>query len=407
MTRKLRTRWLILILVAGVFASALFVVLQPKPVAVDLGQVDRGPMTLTIESEGQTRVAHSYVVSAPISGRLERVTIEPGDPVVQGETVLARMRPALPAVLDARSRAQAQSALDEAEAALTAAHAERDAARAARDLAERTFGRTQSLARSGTVSTAAVDNAEADANAAAARLSTAEAAIAMREAAVARAQTLLDQSLAPDTNGAEDFPILSPASGAALRVLVESATTVAVGTPIIEVGDVTGDLEVVSDLLSRDAVRVRPGQDVLISNWGGGPPLAAKVLRVSPSGVTKVSALGVEEQRVEVVIGFDGAPADHAGLGHGFQVTANITVWRTDDALRLPSAALFRDGDGWAVYRVDADRAAKRAVQIGVNNGVFAEVKAGLEPDERVVLYPSDAIADGVPLVERGSGVER
>ncbi|PIE09435.1 MAG: RND transporter [Rhodobacterales bacterium] len=401
MTRKFRTRWLILIVIAGVFAAALFVVLQPKPVAVDLGVVDRGPMELSIESEGQTRVAQTYIVSAPISGRLERVTIEPGDTVTQGETILARMRPALPAVLDARSLAQAQAALDEAKAALSAAHAERDAANSARALADRTLSRTQSLARSGTVSTAAVDNAEAAADSAAARLSTADAAIAMREAAVARAQTLVDQSLAPDANGSTDFPILSPANGSALRILVESATTLAAGTPIIEVGDVSGDLEVVSDLLSRDAVRVRAGQDVTITNWGGGPPLAAKVLRVSPAGVTKVSALGVEEQRVEVVIGFDGTPADHVGLGHGFQVTAHIVVWRAADTVRLPSAALFRDGDGWAVYVQAGDQAAKRVVQIGVNNGVYAQVDAGIEPGESVVLYPSDAISDGVPLIKR------
>lgn len=401
MTRRLRTRWLILTLVAGVFAAALFVVMRPKPVAVDLGTVDRGPMELIIENEGETRVAQTYVVSAPISGRLERVTIQPGDTVVQGETVLARMRPALPAVLDARSRAQAQAALTEAEAALLAARSERDAALAARDLARRTLARHQSLARSGSVSTASIENTRANADAAAARLQSAEAAIAMREASVASAQSLLDLSLPNGTDEGADLPILSPANGAALRVLVESATPITAGTPIIEVGDVTDDMEIVCDLLSRDAVRVQPGQDVTITDWGGGPPLAAKVLRVSPAGVTKVSALGVEEQRVEVVIGFTGPPKDHSGLGHGFQVTARIVIWRADDVLRLPSSALFRDGLGWAVFAMADERANRRPVRIGVNNGLFAEVLEGIAPGEQVVLYPSDAVADGVAIAQR------
>lgn len=401
MGRTLNSRWLILPAVAAVAIAALVVMMRPAPVAVDLGVVDRGAMDLAITAEGQTQVAQTYVVSAPISGRLERVTIRPGDAIVAGQTVLARMRPALPAALDARTLAQAQAALDEAEAALTAARAERDAAQTARDLARRSLDRTHSLARSGTVSRAAVDTAEAEAQAADARLDTAEAAIAMRRAAVARARTLVDQGLAPDPNGAAPLAIIAPADGAALRVLVESATTIAAGTPILDIGDVAGDLQVVCDLLSRDAVRVRPGQPVSITEWGGGPALAGVVRRVSPAGVTKVSALGVEEQRVEVTIGFDTPPGARQGLGHGFQVTARIVIWQADDVARVPSAALFRAGDGWAVYHVQDGVARPRAVQVGVNNGVWAQLESGLAPGDQVVLYPGSGLNEGTAVVAR------
>ncbi|PID60458.1 MAG: RND transporter [Gammaproteobacteria bacterium] len=401
--RRFKSRWLILFLVVAVLLAALWVLLRPQPQAADIGTVDEGTMRLVIENEGHTRVAHTYVVAAPVSGRLERVTIQPGDPVIEGETVLARLRPALPAVLDARSRAQAVAALEEAEAALLAAEAERDAAETARELAERSLTRVQRIARSGAVSKAEIDNAEAESRAAEARLATADASIAMRKASVERARSQLDQRLSPAAaaDASEELQILAPANGSALTLLAESATPITAGTSIIEIGDVSGDLEVVCELLSRDAVRVRPGQSVEIVDWGGKPMLPATVRRVSPAGVAKVSAMGVEEQRVEVVIDFTGAKEERAGLGHGYQVNARIVVWEADQVLRIPSAALFREGEAWAAFVVVDGRAVRRPVDIGVNNGTFAEVLGGLDAGDRVVLYPSNAIEDGTLVVPR------
>ncbi|KEO55946.1 efflux RND transporter periplasmic adaptor subunit [Thioclava pacifica] len=405
MTPRPRTRWLILILVALIAAGAVAALLWPQSQTVDLGTVTRGPMRLAIEDDGRTRVSESYTVSTPVSGRLQRLDIHVGDPVVKGETVVARMRPALPAVLDARSRAQAEAALAEAQAALSAAQGDYRAAVAMREQADADLSRAQRLALSGTISQSALDRDQINADYAAAQEAAAKAAIAMREAAVASAQSVLQNDAAvANSAGAETIPLYAPATGTVLQILQENETVLSAGSPIMEIGNISDGLEVVADLLSRDAVRVRVGDPVEITDWGGPDVLNGKVLRVDPAGTTKVSALGVEEQRVGVVIGFTGDPAKRAGLGHGFQVTVQIVVWQAEDALRVPSSALFRRGTGWAAFKVEDGRAHEVSVEIGTDNGTVAEVTSGLSEGDQVVLYPVEGLEDGSPVAPRSGG---
>jgi RND family efflux transporter, MFP subunit len=404
-TPRPRTRWLILILVALIAAGAFAALLWPQAQTVDLGTVTRGPMRLAIEDDGRTRVSESYTVSTPVSGRLQRLDIHVGDPVVKGETVVAQMRPALPAVLDARSRAQAEAALAEAQAALSAAEGDYRAAVAMREQADADLSRSQRLALSGTISQSALDRDQITADYAAAQEAAAKAAIAMREAAVASAQSVLQNDAgASNGKGAETIPLFAPATGTVLQILQENETVLSAGSPIMEIGNISDGLEMVADLLSRDAVRVRVGDPVEITDWGGPDVLEGEVLRVDPAGTTKVSALGVEEQRVGVVIGFTGDPGKRAGLGHGFQVTVQIVVWQAEDALRVPSSALFRRGSGWAAFKVEDGRAREVAVEIGTDNGTVAEVTSGLSEGDQVVLYPVEGLADGSTVAPRSGG---
>lgn len=405
MTPKPRTRWLILILIGLIAAGAIAALLWPQPQTVDMGEVTRGPMKLVIEDDGRTRVSESYTVSTPVSGRLQRLDIHVGDHVVANETVVARMRPALPAVLDARSRAQAEAALAEAQAALSAAEGDYRAAVAMREQADSDLARSQRLALSGTISQSKLDRDQINADYAAAQEAAAKAAIAMREAALASAKSVLqNDAAANNSDGVEPIPLYAPATGTVLQILQENETVLSAGSPIMEIGDISEGLEVVADLLSRDAVRVRLGDPVEITDWGGPDVLEGKVVRIDPSGTTKVSALGVEEQRVGVVIAFTGDAAQRAGLGHGFQVTARIVVWQNPDALRVPSSALFRRGTGWAVFKVEDGRAREVNVKIGTDNGTYAELQDGLSEGDRVVLYPVETLEDGAPVEARPGG---
>jgi HlyD family secretion protein len=341
-----------------------------------------------------------------VAGRLLRVEVEPGDPVTRGQTQVAVMEPLNPAALDISSREQARAAVAAAEAALRVAQADRNAALAEQDLARTDLERTAQLAESGTVSQAALDRAERAARAADATVDTAEAAIAMREADLQIAQARLisfdDQGLwgaIASTDHA--IPLTAPADGTILRVIQQSETTLPAGTPIMEIGDIAGDLAVTVALLSTDAVQVSPGDRVIIENWGQPRPLAGTVTRVDPFGTTQFSALGVEEQRVNVRIDFTSARAEHEGLGHGFRVETRIVVWEAEAALIVPSAALFRHQGGWAVFAVTDGTASIRPVGLGHNNGIEAEVLDGLAEGDSVILYPSAAITEGLSVAPR------
>lgn len=391
-----------MVIVAGALTAAFW----PQPVLVDLGSVARGPMLVTIDEEGRTLVRDAYVVSTPVAGRLLRVEVEPGDPVTRGQTQVAVMEPLNPAALDISSREQARAAVAAAEAALRVAQADRNAALAEQDLARTDLERTAQLAESGTVSQAALDRAERAARAADATVDTAEAAIAMREADLQIAQARLisfdDQGLwgaIASTDHA--IPLTAPADGTILRVIQQSETTLPAGTPIMEIGDIAGDLAVTVALLSTDAVQVSPGDRVIIENWGQPRPLAGTVTRVDPFGTTQFSALGVEEQRVNVRIDFTSARAEHEGLGHGFRVETRIVVWEAEAALIVPSAALFRHQGGWAVFAVTDGTASIRPVELGHNNGIEAEVLDGLAEGDSVILYPSAAITEGLSVAPR------
>ncbi len=405
--KKKRSRLYLTIGTLVVIGGGLAAAFWPRATMVDMGAVTRGEMTVTIDEEGRTRVRDAYVVSTPITGRLRRVEVEPGDPVERGKTVVAHMLPTNPAVLDVRTREQALAAVAAAEAALRVARADLNAAIANRDGANTDLARARQLAERGVASDAALDRARQAARVADANVDTAEAAISMRQAEVANARAQMigfdDHGLgaAVDAARSQDIPLYAPADGRILQIMQQSETTLPAGTPIMEIGNVNNDLEVVVDLLSTDAVQVHPGERVIIDDWGGPETLAGTVARIDPFGITKISALGVEEQRVNTLIRFTGPPELHAGLGHGFRVESRIVVWEDANALIVPSSALFRSAGDWAVFRVEDGKARVRIVSVGRNNGTQAQVLDGLAEGDRVILFPSSGLADGTSVARR------
>ncbi len=403
---KKRSRHVLTIAAVLLVAGALAAAFWPKPTMVDMGAVTRGTMRLTIDEEGRTRVRNAYVVSTPVAGQLQRVRVQPGDPVERGNTIVAHMRPSNPAALDVRTREQAFAAVNAAEAALRVARADLNAALAHRDLAQTELARTEQLVERGISTDAALDRARQTARVAEANVDTAKAAISMRVAEIANAQAQLigfdDPRLAAAIGTASnDIPLHAPADGRILRVMQQSETSLPAGAPIMEIGNVESDLEVVVDLLSTDAVQVSIDDPVIIADWGGSGELTGNVIRVDPFGVTQFSALGVEEQRVNAVIAFTSPPEDYAGLGHGFRVETRIIVWQSEDTLIVPASALFRSRGSWAVFVVENDIATLRTVEIGPNNGIEAQVISGLAEGDRVVLYPSSGLSEGMSVAER------
>ena len=405
-----RTRAFLMVIVAVLVVVALGYAFWPRPVLVDMTEVKRGPIVVTIDEDARTQVHNIYVVSTPIAGRLMRVTLEPGDTVVQGETIVARMLPTNPAALDIRTKEQAQAAVQAAQAALRVAQADYMRANADYELAQENYDRTKQLWESDTVSKAALDRAERELQAARAALDTATAAISMRAAELKNAQAQLigfdDQRLAAALGAGQlrPIPLKSPATGTVLRVMQESETVLPAGTPIMEIGNIEEDLEVVVELLSTDAVQVKPGDRVIIDKWGGIGPLSGVVDRIDPWGFTKFSALGVEEQRVRVYVRFTDPPQSRGRLGHGFRVEARIVIWEEEDAVIVPSSALFRDAGSWAVFVVSDGVVEIRRVGVGQNNGVTASIASGLEPGERIVLYPGSELEPGTRVAQRQTG---
>lgn len=408
MANKKRSRPWLIIAAALVVGAGLAAAFWPRPIMVDMGQVRRGEMTVTIDEEGRTRVRDAYVVSTPVAGRLKRVEVLPGDPVVKGETVVARMLPTNPAALDIRSREEARAAVTAAQAALRVSRANLNSAIAKRDYAENELSRTQQLSERNIASDVALERARQAFRVATADVETAEATIAERQAAVAQAQAQLisfDQhgpTASPEIANGTDIPIYAPIDGRILRVMQQSETTLPAGTAVMEIGNTSSDLEVVVDLLSTDAVQVRVGDRVIIDDWGGRRALSGQVSRIDPFGVTRFSALGVEEQRVNTVVRFTDSPDEYEGLGHGFRVEARIVIWEDSDALILPSAALFRAGEGWAVFTVTEGTARLTPVEIGHNNGIDAEIRDdSLSEGQQVILYPASGLVDGTHVAQR------
>ncbi len=383
----------------------LALALKPRPAAVDLAEVTRGPLRVTVDEEGETRVRERFVVSAPLPGRLLRIELEPGDPVRAGDTVLATFRPSDPVPLDARSRAQAAARVAAAEAALGRARAERERAAAELRRAEAEHARYERLAGDQIASAERLEEAVTTVEVRRQALEAAEFAVRNAGHELAAARAALVEAGGGNPGAGETLAIRSPVDGVVLQCLRESEAVVPAGEPLVEVGD-PAELEIVSDLLSTDAVRVRPGQRVIIDQWGGAEPLAGVVRRVEPYGFTKISALGVEEQRVNVIIDFDGPPAHAAPhsvtLGDGYRVEVRIVVWEADDVLKAPTSSLFRHGDDWAVWVAAAGRATLRPIRLGVRGPLEAQVLDGLTAGEQVIVHPSDAITDGTATVERG-----
>jgi HlyD family secretion protein len=382
-------------------ALALAWLFRPAAVPVDLVAVGRGPLMVSVSDEGETRVRDMYVVSAPVPGRMRRIELEAGDSVVADRTVVAQIEPSDPAFLDVRSAAEARATADAASAGRTYAEAQVRRAQAELEFAQSELKRIRALAKSHTVSQNDLDSAERRAKTADAALAEAQAALRVRQSEyqVARAR-LMTPASRRGASGCDCVDVYSPVSGEVLRVVTESEGVVQSGTPLIEVGNPV-KLEIVVDLLSADAVRVQPGQRAIIEAWGGPRPLEGEVRRVEPFGFTKVSALGIEEQRVNVVIDIKEPREQWQRLGHGYRVEPRIVLWEGRDVLKVPLSALFREGSQWAVFVEKGGRAELRPVEIGHENGLEAEVTKGLEPGELIVLHPGDRVLPGRRLENR------
>lgn len=382
----------------------------PRPVLVDLATVAKGPIEVTADDDGKTRVRHVYTVSAPIAGKVLRIShplgeqgpsLHVGDEVAANQTVVALMQPTLPGFIDVRSRDQLQAEVLAADAAIQQQEAEVQRIEAALDFARTEFQRAQTLLRTQSTSAQAFDKAKFDVANNEAALASAKAQVDLRRAVrTSLAARLMDPAnAAPSAEPTCCVRVLAPASGRVLKIIQDSEATVPPGTPLVDIGNPL-DLEVVADLLSTDAVQIKVGAPVRIDGWGG-QRIKGKVVRVDPAGFLKVSALGIEEQRVRVTIDFTDLPETWSSLGHDYRVVVYVTTWSAPDALAVPVSALFRKGDQWAVFADDNGRAKTVPVQIGHRNNRMAEALSGLAAGDRVVLHPSDRITNGSRIAER------
>jgi len=380
--------------VLGILTVALLVAaLVPRAASVDLAEVRRGDLVVTLDHEGMTRVRDRFTIAAPFHGRVQRITLEPGDLVTAGETVLAAFRPTDPVPLDLRSRTMAEAQLRAGEAALDRARAEREWIHAEREFALAAHQRARQLAAEGFLPEEALEAAATEARARSEALAAADAAVrAARHELEAAHAALLEAG--GSGKGLTAMELRSPVSGVVLRRMRESEAPVPAGEPLLEVAD-PADLEVIADYLSADAVRIRPGMPVAIEQWGGELELRGRVQRVEPSGFMKISALGVEEQRVWVVVDLEDPREAWQALGDGYRVEVRVVTTQRSDVVLAPTSALFRRGDGWAVFVRDGSRVRLRAVTVGERTPLEAEILDGLAPGEQVVVHPSDAVADG------------
>lgn len=386
-------KWLAGVLV---LAGLLYVAFAPQPQHVDVATIQSGPLDVSVTAEGRTRIRDIFTISAPVNGRVLRVTLDPGDPVEAGKTVVAIFEPVQPDFLDERTLAESRARLEQAKATVIRAKAELDFAKVELE-------RTEKLFANGHVSRNRLDQVKSTYDA-----SKASHEAALAEQAAAQAALIVPEAEAVVPTGDDCcLRMASPVNGEILRVMQESERVMAAGSPILEVGN-PGDLEIVVDLLSQDAVRVRAGQKVRIENWGGAEDLNGVVRRVEPSGFTKISALGVEEQRVNVIIDLTDPKSDWTGLRDAYRVEPRIIVWSADEVLLVPVSALFRadheTGEDWAVYRLIDDEAVLTPVDVGERNAVSAQILSGLAAGDVVVEYPGDDVSDGVWIKPRQSG---
>lgn len=385
------SRRLLLVPVVLVVAGVLWLVLRPAPEPVSLAAAERGPLAVTVEEEGRTRVQERYEVSAPVNGWAPRITLDPGDPVAAGDLLVA-LEPAPADALDPRSRAEARAGVERARAALEAEQARLEAARATAEYARAEYQRLAALRIDDRVSRSEVERAQAEARRAAAELESARYAVDVARQELAGAEARLRYAGRSETP--DSVPVTAPVDGRVLAVQHESQGVVRAGHDLLTVGN-PESLEVVVEVLSADAVRIEPGMEVRLHRWGGDAALAARVRRVEPSGFTEVSALGVEEQRVRVIVDITAPYEQWRGLGDAYRVEAEFILWEAPAVLQVPETAVFADGDGHAVFVVEEDVARRRAIEVGRRGGLAVQVTDGLEAGERVVLQPGDAVADG------------
>ncbi|MBI4997994.1 MAG: HlyD family efflux transporter periplasmic adaptor subunit [Rhodocyclales bacterium] len=387
-------------LVGIAVAGALLLGFLPRAVPVELAAVARGPLQVTVEEEGKTRVSDRYVISAPVTGHVRRIDLAVGDAVKSGQ-IVARIEPLRSSALDPRSRAQAAAALRGAEALAAAARDKARAAAVQADLARQELERIESLRRSKFVSEQAVDKARSAFELNQAAQSAADHDVSAARFELERARAALAYATPMPGRGPTDtVAVRTPVAARVLKLVHESEGTVQAGTPLLELGNPEA-LEVEVEVLSSNAVRIAPGTRVLFDRWGGDQTLVGRVRVVEPTGFTKVSALGVEEQRVRVIADFVSPRAEWQRIGDGYRVEARFVVWEGADILQIPASALFRHDNGWAVFVADAGRARLRPIEVGQRSGLHVQVLAGLEVGTLVIAHPDDTISDGARLRPR------
>jgi len=372
--------------------------LWPKPVIIETGAVARGPLTVRVSEEGKTRVRNRYIVAAPVAGKMRRVPLKPGDEVKAGETLLTSIEPVASPLLDPRARTQAEAVVSMHEASRKQALETLEARRAELKMAEADRDRMRSLTRPGTLSQSDRDRMEAEATMRGAEVRAAEFSLQVIDYELAQARAALERPAGVTAGNAVE--VKSPVSGRVLNVMQESETVVTPGTRILEIGD-SSDIEIEAEILSRDAVAIHSGDLVDVEQWGGENPLKGRVRRVEPAAFTKVSALGVEEQRVYVLSDLLEIPEAAKSLGDRYRVEVRVAVWHADDVLVVPAGALFREGNQWKTYVFRGNKAALTAIEAGHSDGRFTEILSGLSVGDEVLLHPPDTVKDGTAVQKR------
>jgi HlyD family secretion protein len=386
---------LIFAILALAIVAAGFWALWPKPLSVETGTVERRGLAITIDEEGKAQVRDLYTVSAPITGELKRIGLNPGDPITT-DSIVAMIRPVAPALLDVRSLKVAQAQAEAAQAAVDLSNAQERQAEMQLKFSQGELERVRKLAHNGVVSGQAFEKAELDVAVASAEVERLKANVALAVQQLESAKAALIDTSANDTATNCCIHVHAPTDGQVLRVLIQNEQVVTAGTPLLEIGDLS-KLEISVDLLSRDAAQLAVGASAQIDGWGG-PPLSAKVIRIDPQAQTKISALGIEEQRVTVTLRLDATPAAFKQLGNGFRVLVHISAWKADEVVVVPISALFRNGAQWAVFTVAGGKAQLKEIEIDHRNADYAEVLKGLAAGEAVVLFPDEKINDGASL---------
>ena len=388
------SRLLTLCIILSLVAAAAWA-LWPRPISVETASIAAGSLVVTVEEDGTSRISEVFHVSAPILGRLKRVGLHVGDAVKQGQT-LASMEPVAPGLLDERTRRIAEAAVQAAAAGVTLAEAGLAQAKATDSFAQEDLERTILLSERGLVSTQALQRARLAAETARQSMDAAEATLQMQRQQLQSAEAALIQGDAP-TAGPCCVNVAAPVTGRVLAVFSESEQVLQAGAPLMDIGD-PDLLEIQVDVLSSDAVRIVRGARASIVDWGGAP-LRAEVVQIDPIATTRVSALGIDEQRTRVMLRLLDGPQTRAGLGHGYHVTAQIVVWEAADVVLVPLGALFRTGRDWSVFVMENGTARRRLLNLGQRNGEFAEVRDGLAVGEIVIMHPGDTLADGREVV--------
>lgn len=388
---------MVLLAIAGGVAYAL----RPQPVPVDLATVEHGTLHVSIDEDGVTRIRERYTISAPLSGRLLRVGLDPGDDVKQGQLLLV-IEPSDPSLLDARSRAEVAARVNAARSAVNEAEAEIARVTATLQSAQREYDDQQQLISRGATTAQELDDAELLLQVRTQEQTSANFAMQVAQFQLELAEAALVHTADPADGAQNDvrLEITAPCNGRVLRLFRKSEGYVTAGAPLLVFGD-TNDLEMVVDVLSTDAVSITPGDRVLIEHWGGTLPLNGRVRVIEPAAFTKVSSLGVEEQRVNIIVDFTDPPDARLGLGDGFRIETQIIIWQENDVLMAPSSAVFKTDDDWSVYRLQNGRAELTPIRIGRRNGQDVQILAGLDIGDSIVTYPSDAVQDATAVIQR------